>query len=59
MAGKKKAAKQSRPVVLRPPGESSDPAVHQLMAERYTATQNGNKADEAATTKKLNELGYL
>lgn len=38
--------------------ESSDPAVHQLLAEMQTALANGNDAEVEATARKLAKLGY-
>lgn len=38
-------------------GESSDPAVHQLLAERATAESNGDEAAVKALTERLAELG--
>jgi hypothetical protein len=43
---------------LAPAAESSDPAVHQLMAEMYTAQQNDDKDAEAAARKELRQLGF-
>ncbi len=58
MAEAKKMAPAKREPVLRPAGESSDPTVHQLLAERQTAVINGD-ADAAATVDgKLAKLGY-
>lgn len=38
-------------------GESSDPAVHQLLAERATAESNGDTAAVKALTERLAGLG--
>lgn len=38
--------------------ESSDPAVHQALAEMQTAVMNDDKAALEAATAKLNELGF-
>lgn len=44
--------------VLTPAAESSDPAVHQLLAARQTALANGDTDTAAALDQRLNELGY-
>lgn len=41
-----------------PAAESSDPAVHQLLAELETARQNGNDEGVKAAERALSELGY-
>lgn len=38
--------------------ESSDPAVHQALAEMQTAEMNDDDAAREAATAKLNELGF-
>lgn len=43
---------------LAPAAGSSDPAVHQLMAEIYTAQQNNDKDAEKAASDALRQLGY-
>lgn len=43
---------------LAPAAKSSDPAVHQLMAEMYTAQQNDDKDAEKAARDELRQLGY-
>lgn len=45
-------------VVLADGSASHDPVVHQLMANRYTATQNGDAEAYAAYTAELAKLGY-
>jgi hypothetical protein len=40
------------------PGESSDPAVHQLLAERQTAIANDDKDAIREMDRRLAELGY-
>lgn len=44
--------------VLAPAAESHNPAVHQLIAEAYTAHQNGDEAAEQSVRARLAELGY-
>ncbi len=39
-------------------GAATDPAVHQLLAERHTAVMNGDKKVVDALTAQLAELGY-
>lgn len=39
-------------------GHSGDPAVHQLMANRWTAEQNGDTAGVAAADRALAALGF-
>jgi hypothetical protein len=51
------ARKSSKPVLL-PAAESSDPAIHQLLAQRQTATANGDTATAAEVVRRLAELGY-
>ena len=53
-AKESKAAKPS----LKSAAAAEDPAVHQLLAERQTATANGDKDALAAVDKALAELGY-
>lgn len=43
---------------LKPAGESSDPAVHQLLAELSTAEANGAADDAQDIRSYLTELGY-
>jgi len=43
---------------LAPAAESSDPAVHQLLAEIQTAQMNDDKDAESAARKELRQLGY-
>jgi len=47
-----------RPATLAPAAESSDPAVHQLLAERDIAARNGDEDAAKAATARLAELGY-
>jgi hypothetical protein len=37
---------------------ASDPAVHQLLADRQTAEMNGDKDAAEAATAELKKLGY-
>lgn len=56
---KKAAAKPAEPSGdLTPAGEASDPAVHQLLAEKQTAVANGDDDAVKALDRQLNELGY-
>jgi hypothetical protein len=51
---------ESKPAAKAPlgsAGESSDPAVHQLLAERQSAESNGDKKAIEAIDDKLAELG--
>ena len=43
---------------LAPAAESSDPAVHQLLAEIETAKSNDDKDAEKAAREDLRALGY-
>ena len=43
---------------LAPASESSDPAVHQVLAELATARSNGNEDEARAVAKRLADLGY-
>jgi hypothetical protein len=52
-----KAAAPSAPPLARA-GESGDPAVHQLLAERQTALINGDAVAIAEVDRRLAELGY-
>jgi hypothetical protein len=52
-----KAAAPSPPPLGRA-GESGDPVVHQLLAERQTALINGDAAGIADADRRLAELGY-
>lgn len=49
------AAPQS---TLKPAGEASDPAVHQLLADLATARANGEKDEVDDIVGYLAELGY-
>lgn len=51
-------AKAAPAAELAKAGHSSDPAVHQLMANRWTAEQNGDTAGVAAADKALAALGF-
>jgi hypothetical protein len=55
---KKKPAKKAVAKVVQSPGASTDPAVHQLLAERQTAALNGDKAGMTAVDHRLRALGY-
>ena len=60
MAEKKdEQAKQDAPAPppLSPAGESSDPLVHQALAEREIAASNGDEAAVKALTGRLAGLG--
>ena len=66
MADKKTAEPEPAPApepapvaepVLGAAGESADPAVHQVLAERETAISNGDDAAAAALTERLAALG--
>ena len=47
------------PGVRQPsPGESGDPAVHQLLAHRQSAELNNDEAAMAAVDQQLADLGY-
>jgi hypothetical protein len=52
-----KAEPKPTPTLARA-SESSDPAVHQILAEIQTAVSNGNADAEAAARKRLADLGY-
>lgn len=57
----KPEAKTEKPATAGPLGraaESSDPAVHQLLAERQTAVMNDDKDAVKAATAELNKLGF-
>jgi hypothetical protein len=43
---------------LAPASESADAAVHQLLAERQTASMNGDEAGMRAVDEALAKLGY-
>lgn len=43
---------------LAPAAESSDPAVHQLLAEIQTAQMNDDKDAEKAASDELRKFGY-
>jgi hypothetical protein len=59
VAESKKSETKAEPKVELADGSAShDPVVHQLMAHRYTATQNGDDEAYALYTAQLNELGY-
>lgn len=53
MAGEKAAP----PPELAPAGESADPRVHQLLAERETAERNGDADAVKAVDEQLAALG--
>ena len=53
---KANTAKPSRS--LSPASESSDPAVHQLLAELQTARSNDNADEAKRLTEQLADLGY-
>lgn len=55
---KKTEAKKPESVELADGASSSDPAVHQLLAERQTAYLNGDEEAANAATAQLKELGY-
>ena len=57
---KKPAAPKAEPAapVLLGAGESSDPAVHALLAKRQTAVLNGDEATAADVDGRLADLGY-
>ena len=64
MADKKTAEPAAEPApapapgpVLGAAGESADPQVHQVLAERETAISNGDEAAVAALTERLAALG--
>ena len=60
MAEKKTAEPAHEPAPapeLGAAGESSDPVVHQLLAERATAESNGDEAAAAALAAQLAGLG--
>jgi hypothetical protein len=55
-----KAEEKPKPAAKAPPGsagESSDPAVHQLLADRQTAESNGDEKAVEDIDKALGELG--
>lgn len=43
---------------LQPASESSDPAVHEVLAQIQTARSNGDDDETERLTKHLAELGY-
>jgi hypothetical protein len=51
-------AKATARPALAPAAESSDPAVHQLLAERDIAARNNDTDAAEAATARLAELGY-
>ena len=55
-------AETKKPEPVAPPladgGAATDPAVHQLLAERQTAVMNGDETLIASLTARLAELGY-
>ena len=55
---KKETAKAEPKPVLGSASASSDPAVHQLLAELEIHERNGNKGAAEACIKALAELGY-
>jgi hypothetical protein len=54
---KPQAKKEPEPAPLGVAGESSDPLVQQLLAEREIVARNGDKAAVDALTEKLAALG--
>lgn len=54
----RKPAPVSPAAALLPAAQSSDPAVHQVLAEIQTARANGDDDQATALTKRLAELGY-
>lgn len=50
--------KAAQPRALAPAAESSDPAVHQLLAALQTARSNGNDDEVNVVTRKLADLGF-
>ena len=58
LAGAKKTAPPAARPDLADAAASSDPAVHQLLAERQTAALNGDVTAADAATAQLAELGY-
>jgi hypothetical protein len=53
-----KKKEESAPPPLADGGAATDPAVHQLLAERQTAVMNGDETLIASLTARLAELGY-
>jgi hypothetical protein len=58
-----KKTEHTRPVPAAPASlarasETSDPAVHQILAEMQTARSNGDDESLGALTEKLHDLGY-
>lgn len=59
MPEEKKAPAKAEPKrQLQPAAESSDPAVHQILAEIQTASLNEDADAEAEARKRLADLGY-
>lgn len=61
--GEKRSAGRPRKVLAEPApppraSESGDPAVHQLIADAYTAHQNGDEDAEAEALAALAKLGF-
>lgn len=54
---RKAAAAEAAPALARA-SESTDPAVHQVMAEIQSAQMNGDAARVAELTKQLADLGF-
>jgi hypothetical protein len=53
-----KKVEPKAPPPLADGGAATDPAVHQLLAERHTHVLNGDEKAAAAVTAQLAELGY-
>lgn len=58
MAAKKAAQPAAPTQSLARASESTDPAVHQLIAEMQSARMNGDDAKAAALTQQLADLGF-
>jgi hypothetical protein len=61
--GEKRSAGRPRKVPAEPAAppraaDSGDPVVHSLIADMYTAQQNGDQAAAQAAADKLAELGF-
>ena len=57
MADEKKSEKPAAKAPLGSAAESSDPAVHQLLADRQTAESNGDEKAIEVIDQKLADLG--